>query len=66
MNERVDFKQTQSRPVFTVHQFSLILHVFQNSWCHVTSILYKPDTSLRQTVGFGPDGVRLRGSCLSL
>ena len=29
----------------------------QNYWCHVTSTLYKPDTSLRRTVGVGPDGV---------
>ena len=32
----------------------------QNCHCHVISTLYKPDTSLRQTVGAGPDGVRLR------
>ena len=36
----------------------------QNYWCHLTSTLYKPDTSLRQTVGVGPDGVRLRESSL--
>ena len=29
-------------------------------WCHVTSSLYKMDTSLRQTVEAGPEGVSLR------
>ena len=34
--------------------------VFQSFYCIET--LYKPDTSLRRTVGTGPDGVRLRES----
>ena len=29
-------------------------------WCHVTSRLYKMDTSLRRTVEAGPEGVHLR------
>ena len=29
-------------------------------WCHVTSRLYKTDTSLRRTVEAGPKGVHLR------
>ena len=28
--------------------------------CHITSSLYKTDTSLRRTVEAGPEGVRLR------
>ena len=32
----------------------------------LTSALYKPDTSLRRTVGVGPDGVCLRESSLYL
>ena len=31
----------------------------QNYWCHVTSTLYKPDTSPRRTAVVGPDCVRL-------
>ena len=38
----------------------------QNYWCHLTSILYKPDTSLRRTVGVGPNGVLLTVLMISL
>ena len=36
----------------------------QNYWCRLTSTLYKLDTSVRQTVGVGSEGVRLRESSL--
>ena len=39
--------------------------VSQNYWPHVTSSLYRLDTSLRRTVKLGPDGVRLRESSLN-
>ena len=44
---------------FTVHRFSIIGPLL-SSWGHVTSTLYKPNTSLRRTAETGPDGVRLR------
>ncbi len=53
---------TYNRRVFIVHSRSALLS--QNYWCHVTSTLYKVDTSLKRTVGAGPDGVRLRESWL--
>ena len=31
----------------------------QNFWCHITTTLYKLDTSLKRTVGVSPDAVRL-------
>ena len=46
------------RRAFNVHLIGSAL-LSQNYWCHVTSTLYKPDTSLRRTVGAGPDGIRL-------
>ena len=36
----------------------------QNYRSHVSSTLYKPDTSVGRTVKLGPDGVRLRESSL--
>ena len=35
-----------------------------NYQCRLTSTLSKPETSLRRTVGVGPDGIRLRRSSL--
>ena len=53
---------TLDRRVFSICIGSALL--FQNYWCHLTSTLYKPDTSLRRTVGVSPDSVHLRESSL--
>ena len=44
-----------SAQIYYLRITGVTLHVF---------ILYKPDTTLRWTVGVGPDGVRLRESSL--
>ena len=43
---------------------ALAVILSQNYWGHVTSTHYKPDTSLRRTVGVGPDGVHLMKNSL--
>ena len=57
-----DLRKTKNSRVYSVCIGLALLS--QNYWCRLTSTLYKPDTSLRRTVGVGPDGVRLRESSL--
>ena len=47
-----------------MHRLIHLYYRSQNYWCHVALTLYKPDTSLRLTVGAGSDGVCLRESWL--
>ena len=62
MNKEVDFKiELEQIYVYSLYT-GLAVIISQNYWYHVTSTLYKPDTSLRQTVVVGPDGVCLRES----
>ena len=57
-----DFRKTKNSRVYSVCVGLALLS--QNYCFHLTSTLYKPDTSSRRTIGVGPDGVRLRQSWL--